>query len=187
MYVITNGKEYLLQKNGFSIVRDVNNATKWKSVSKANNVCSTLCKRYKELNLKVKFISKENDYNIPARPIELDYDISEKVKEISTLVKQLESRRLYLIEEIHNIELDIVDIEHAAEFYNLNAAQGYKIYKMLHDDRINRRKLKQELKSIELFLGTTLKSNNIDNLERSIEGLNNLKYTPRVNKELFGV
>ena len=88
---------------------------------------------------------------------------------------------------IHTIELDIVDIEHAAEFYTLNASQGYKLYKMLHDTRIKRRDYKDELQKIESTLGTSIRSANMNNLEKSILGLEHRQYTPRVNKELFGV
>lgn len=104
-----------------------------------------------------------------------------------TFTKELEERKLYLDEQLSKIDLEIVDIEHAAEFYNLNACQGYKLYKLLHDRRVKRREIKDELQKISLILGTSIKSSNIDNLERSILGLNNRIYTPRINKELFGV
>ena len=125
--------------------------------------------------------------NSVAEPVELGYDILDKIKEISTFTKEIEDRRLYLMDQLHTIDLEIVDIEHAAEFYILNAAQGYKIYKMLHDAMVKRREYKDELQKINSTLGTSVKSNNMKNLEKSITGLENRKYTPRVNKELFGV
>ena len=138
--------------------------------------------------LEVKYVSQENKIiNPPAKPIELEYDILDKVKEISEFTKQIEERKLYLIEMIHTVDLEIVDIEHAAEFYNLNASQGYKLYKLLHDSRIKRRELKDELEKINLSLGTSIRSVNMENLERSIIGLEHRQYTPRINKELFGV
>ena len=138
--------------------------------------------------LEVKYVSQENKViNPPAKPIELEYDILDKVKEISEFTKQIEERKLYLIEMIHTVDLEIVDIEHAAEFYNLNASQGYKLYKLLHDSRIKRRELKDELEKINLSLGTSIRSVNMENLERSIIGLEHRQYTPRINKELFGV
>ena len=138
--------------------------------------------------MEVKYVSQENKVvSPPAKPIELDYDILDRIKEISEFTKQIEERRLYLMEMIHTIELEIVDIEHAAEFYNLNASQGYKLYKLLHDSRIKRRELKDELEKINLSLGTSIRSANMENLERSIIGLEHRQYTPRINKELFGV
>ena len=138
--------------------------------------------------MEVKYVSQENKVLNPvAKPIELGYDILDKIKEISTFTKEIEDRRLYLMEMVHNIDLEIVDIEHAAEFYTLNASQGYKLYKMLHDTRIQRRSYKDELEKINLSLGTSIRSANMENLEKSIVGMEHRKYEPRVNKELFGV
>lgn len=176
--------------NRFSATTDINKAVKYIKLQTAKNVCENngRSKALKQFNWSVKYITQENKIvNEPAEPLELDFNILDKVKEISSFTRKLENRRLYLIEEMHKIDLEIVDIEHAAEFYNLNASQGYKLYKLLHDARIKRRGLKDELQKIELALGTAMKSSNMENLEKSIAGLNNRKYTPRINKELFGV
>ena len=147
-YIICNNDNYLAQdiKNGFSIVHSEEEAFKWQKIDKANNVCKKYCqtnKQVKKYHLEVKYVSQENKVLNPvAKPIELGYDILDKVKEISTFTKEIEDRRLYLMEMLHNIDLEIVDIEHAAEFYTLNASQGYKLYKMLHDARIARRSYK---------------------------------------------
>ena len=190
-YIICNDDNYLKQdkKCRYSIVHEMSEATKWSNLTKASNVQkrnpNKLCVKYQ---LEVKYVSQENSaYNPVAQQVELGYDILDKVKEISAFSKEIEGRRLYLIEMIHNIDLEIVDIEHAAEFYILNAAQGYKIYKMLHDARNKRRSYKDELKKIDLSLGTSIRSKNMENLQRSIVGLDNRKYEPRVIKELFEV
>lgn len=191
-YIICNNDNYLAQDTkGFSIVHSEEEAFRWKKIDKANNVCNKYCqtnKNVKKYHLKVKYVSQENNVVNPiAKPIELGYDILDKVKEISVFTKEIEERRLYLIEMVHNIDLEIVDIEHAAEFYTLNASQGYKLYKILHDARIKRRLYKDELKKIDLSLGTSIRSANMENLEKSIVGMDHRKYEPRVNKELFGV
>lgn len=191
-YIICNNDNYLAQDTkGFSIVHSEEEAFRWKKIDKANNVCNKYCqtnKNVKKYHLKVKYVSQENNVVNPvAKPIELEYDILDKVKEISAFTKEIEERRLYLMEMVHNIDLEIVDIEHAAEFYTLNASQGYKLYKMLHDARIKRRLYKDELKKIDLSLGTSIRSANMENLEKSITGMDHRKYEPRVNKELFGV
>lgn len=190
-YIICNNDNYLKRDktNHLSIVHTISEATKWSDITKANNICKNNIKSLVQTyGLEVKYVSQENKIINPvAKPIELGYDILDKVKEISEFTKQLEERRLYLIEMIHTAELDIVDIEHAAEFYTLNASQGYKLYKMLHDARIKRRDYKDELQKIESTLGTSIRSANMNNLEKSILGLEHRQYTPRVNKELFGV
>lgn len=190
-YIICNNDNYLKRdkKNHLSVVRNIQEATKWDTVTKANNMrminAKKLCQHY---NLQVKYVSQENKVTNPvAKPIELGYDILDKVKEISVFTKEIEERRLYLMEMVHHVDLEIVDIEHAAEFYTLNASQGYKLYKMLHDARIRRRTYKDELQKIDLSLGTSIRSTNMENLEKSIIGMEHRKYEPRVNKELFGV
>ena len=188
-YIICKNDNYLRQTTeGFIVVNEKEQASRWKNSQKANNVCrnTNLNKKFKNYHMCVEFV-EEGKEDIPAIPIELGYDILDKVKEIFEFTKQIEQRRLYLIQMIHNIDLEIVDIEHAAEFYVLNASQGYKLYKLLHEARNKRRKYKDELQKINLALGTSMESNRMENLERSILGLYNRKYTPRINKELFGV
>ena len=188
---ICNNDNYIRQDmDGYSIVEDIDNATKWKNIQKANNVCKNVNKSQKIQgnHFEVRYVVQENKMiSPPAKPIELDYDILDKVKDILLATKQMEERKMYLAEEIQKVDLEIVDIEHAAEFYDLNASQGYKLYKLLRDNRIKRRELKDELEKINLFLGTSIKSANMENLERSILGLDNRQYTPRINKELFNV
>lgn len=189
-YIICNNDNYIKKiKNHFGIVSTMADATKWNDITKANNICKNNIKNLvKTYGLEVKYISQENHMLNPiAKSIEPKYNILDKVKEISTFAKEIEERRLYLIEMIHNIDLEIVDIEHVAEFYTLNASQGYKLYKMLHDARIKRRTYKDELQKIDLLLGTSIRSTNMENLEKSIAGIEHKKYEPRVNKELFGV
>lgn len=191
-YIICDNDNYIFRdkQNKYTIVNNIDSATKWEDIQKVNNILKNNCmgKHLKEFKWETKCVSQENEIvNTPAKPIELNYDILEKVKEIHTFIKELEERKLYLIEEQRKIDLEIVDIEHAAEFYNLNASQGYKLYKLLHDSRIKRREIKDELQKINLTLGTSIKSINMENLERSILGMDNRQYTPRINKELFGV
>ncbi len=190
-YIICDDKNHYLHctaSSKFKVVSSIKEATKWKRKQTVNNILIYNCNRkdLKEFSWKAKYLTPENEMTEePAGPVDLDFDILDKIKEISSFTKQLENRRLYLIEEIHNADLEIVDIEHAAEFYNLNASEGYKLYKLLHEVRIKRRNLKDELQKIELILGCSMKSSNIENLEKSVLGLDTRKYTPRINKELF--
>ena len=192
-YIIHDNNNYLIQnkKGQWSIANNIISATRWDEIEKANNVLNHNCKQIEKLknfNWEVKCISQKDEAtNLSSEPIELNYDILEKVKEIHAFTKELEKRKSYLNGELSKIDLEIVDVEHAAEFYNLNASQGYKLYKLLHDLRVKRREVKDELQKINLTLGTSVKSENMENLERSILGLDNRQYTPRINKELFGV
>jgi len=147
-YIICDNDNYLCQTTeGFLIVHDIQAASKWTKIDKANNVCKCInnYKKFQCYKLAVKYILQDNKVmNPPAKPIELEYDILDRVREIAEFTKQVEERRLYLMEMVHKADLEIVDIEHAAEFYNLNASQGYKLYKLLHDARNRRREYKTE-------------------------------------------
>ena len=189
-YIICNNDNYLGQdENGFFIVHSQNEAFHWKEISKANSVHKNYCLKNKKVgryHMEVKYVSQENKVVNPvAKPIELEYDILDKIREIEVFSKEIESRRLYLMEMMHNVELEIVDIEHAAEFQTLNVCKGYKIYKKLHEARIKRRIYKDEIQKINLSLGCSMNSSSIEKLQKCITGIDNKKYAPRIDKELF--
>lgn len=191
-YIICdNDNTYLKQnKSGFSVTTNINDATRWVKINAAKNVCRDMNqgKRLGAYEWDVKFVTQENKVIYPpANPIKLEYEILDKVREFSEFASQLEERNSYLKSMLSQVDLEIVDIEHAAEFFELNAAQGYKLYKLLHETRKRRREIKRKLDEINLSLGTTIISSKLKNLEKSLIGLDNRQYTPRINKELFGV
>lgn len=188
-YILCNGDNYLVQdSNGTYIANTLQEASRWDKIEKARHVQNNVRNKFNRYHLGVRYVSSDNEIvPVSNEDIELDCDILQKVREICEFVKKIELRKMYLAGEIQKADLEIVDIEHAAEFYNLNASQGYKIYKMLHDVRNKRRDMKDECTKIEMILGTSMKKANLENLERSILGLDNRKYTPRVNAELFNV
>ena len=196
-YVICNENNHYLHwtGKGYEIITDKPRATRWCSINKAKNVLTHNCIQEKQLNIYTWRIENSKT-NTPVtqsiivsgyKPTELNCNIMDKIKEIYTFTQELEQRKLYLIDQLHEVEAEIVDIEHAAEFYTLNASQGYKLYKLLHNTRIKRREIKDELQIIGLTLGTSIKSDSMKNLECSILGLDTRKYAPRVRTELFGV
>jgi chromosome segregation ATPase len=112
-------------------------------------------------------------------------DITERVKDISEYIRALQQRRECCERELSNVELELTDIEHAAEFYALNAVQGYKLYKLLHDTRIKRRSLKDERIKISAVLDSTFDEFVSGHVLNRIEGLEHRIYRPRVLQELF--
>ena len=120
------------------VVNDINEAKTWNKVVKANNVCKEVKRSLKGYNFKVRsFIGKGEGSNNSVQPASLVFDVLEMVDGFCSVVEQMDERKPYIKSRIHELELEMADIEHAAEFYNLNAAQGYKLYKMLHDALIN--------------------------------------------------
>ena len=106
-YIICNNDNYLVQTtSGISIVHDMKDASKWQKIDKANNVCKNVNqnKKLHKYHMEVKYVSQENKVvSPPAKPIELDYDILDKVREISEFTKQIEERRLYLMKMMREI------------------------------------------------------------------------------------
>lgn len=114
----------------------------------------------------------------------MNYDILEKVREIGDFVSNLADRRDFLHSQLAVADREICDIQHAAEFFNMSASQGYKLYKMLHDVCVRRRKYKDEIQKIDLVLGNIDKSS-VNVLEKKLVKVGNKTYSPRVLKELF--
>lgn len=186
-YIITDGQYYINSSGGHHVVNNMNQATKMKR-EKAVNVLKCLPKILRKYSWEVRYANLEYGEIIGIPEVkEIDYSIYDKVVEIENFAKDIKLRYLYLKSKLHEVELEIVDIEHAAEFYNLNASQGYKIYKMLHDSRNERRKIKDEMLKIEYIMDGTMKTALNNKMSQSILGLDNRQYTPRVLKELFNV
>ena len=186
-YVITDGKNYINSNGGQHVVSNINQATKFK-MDKANNLIKCLPKILLKYNWKIEYANVENkEIQTIIKPKEITYSIVDKVNEIESFVKDIQERQLYLQSKLHITELEIVDIEHAAEFYTLNAAQGYKLYKMLHDRQNIRRDIKNEMEQIKYILNGSMRSALMNNISNSVNGLDTRQYTPRVLKELFNV
>lgn len=178
-----NGETYFVMSNGGKkFTKKIDSAMVWKKKQSADNVLDKIPASLKNSTFRVELISENK---IASKNTEVETGFLEKVNEMYNFIKRLEDRRIDLKSELATIDLEIVDIEHYVEFNEFDAAKGYKAYKLLHDTRKRRRELKDELEKIELILGTSLKSENLDNLDRSIKGLDTRKYTPRVLKELF--
>lgn len=193
-YMICNNGKYVGQdiEAGFYITEDIAFARAWKKLEKANNVLRMMqqCKKFKNYHFEVKYCeqstAKAQKQKTP-EPIELDYDVNQKLEEIAIFAKEIEKRKTYLYQLIHNAELELIDIDHAAEFQTLNAAQGYKLYKRLHDVCTKRREYKNEVQVIENTLKTRINGCDLGNLEKSIAGLETRKYAPRINADLFNL
>lgn len=193
-YIICNGGKYIQQTPaGIVITTDQRKATKWNKADSAKNVCKNISnnKIYGKYHMSVKYVSGDTNKK-EKKPTKVCINekqmcyISQKITELSGFVKELEERKAELEKEINKAELEIVDIEHAAEFYRLNAADGYKLYKLLHDVRVRRRAYKDEVYKIEVLLGSPLTAISLKSAEDHIANMENRKYSPRVNKALFG-
>lgn len=117
----------------------------------------------------------------------MNYDILEMIKNMSNFADNLETRKQELCRMISVVDKELNDLYHAAEFLNLSASQGYKLYRMLHDARNRRREYKKELQKIDLILLNNITNENLKKLEQKIHNVDakTYKYEPKVITELF--
>ncbi len=114
-----------------------------------------------------------------------DFDwkqISETQKELFSNLKRYGEQ---LTNELSQVDLEICDIQHYIEFFSLDAARGYKAYKMLKARLIRRREIKDEMAKTNCMLSGNPTDYSSGKITKQIEGLDRRSYTPRVLSELF--
>lgn len=188
LYIITNGRSYVgIDSNQqIKIVPKVEFAKRFTKL-KAGNVLNNLPKPMKNLGYRIEPDNQTNQV-IEKAVSELDDSINNilvQVQGFESYIQEIGNKRDVLTYEMSKIDAEIEDILHAAEFYNLNACEGYKLYKMLHEARIKRRKLKDYIEVVGYIEGVTGKdfANKVGS--KSILGKLTREYQPRVLNELF--
>lgn len=117
---------------------------------------------------------------------DLDFDFEDAANKIYIFYKDLLQFKTNLEERKIKVEKSICDIEHYIEFNKLSAVKGYKAYKMMHDYRIKRRKIKDNIFYVQAFLeGTDIESIAKGRVVKRIKGMEKRQYSPRVLNSLF--
>ena len=106
-----------------------------------------------------------------------------KVKLLDGTIGIIDGNDAETTEEYENINYYVCPME----FYNLDAAKGYKIYKMMQERLIRRRQNKDETLKIDYILSGGIKGLTSKQTRKNFESLGNRQYQPRALKELFGV
>lgn len=190
MWLITNGAGYIQQdERGVSTVANPELALKFSERNKAENFYANLAKSFKNIGYAVQEATDRERYTDIDFDEYLDEncldDIKTSVLNIQTLLRKVFRMREHAQAELARADAALLDIEHAAEFYALNAAQGYRLYRMLHETRVERRKRKDQIAICNIIIdsgfeglmdGTTLKR---------IAGMDRREYKPRILEELF--
>lgn len=109
----------------------------------------------------------------------------DKVSGLNGLVAEALHRKEELINQLSEVDKELCDINHYIEFCNLNAAQGYKAYKMIKDRRMKRRSIKNELDVLNMILGKKLSESVTNEITNAVLGMDKRIYEPRVLNELF--
>lgn len=190
MYVLYNNKYYLMHNaiGQWIPTSELNEAFQFNDKTKADNALSNLPKQMRNLGYFVQQI------DAPSKPVEIDrFDNSELANYDSVLAQigafcdlhdQLVARTTWVEYKLQEVENKIQDVLHAIEFNSYNARDGYKIYKLLHDLRIERRKYKDEIFIREL-IDDNIRSADWGKFKSRVEYVKNRKYNAREMEELF--
>ena len=190
MYVLYNQKYYLMQNAiGQWIPADnLAEAFKFKDRIKAENALANLPKATRNLGYQIKQIDE------PSKPVDIDqFENVELVNYDSALAQigafcdlhdQLVARAAWVEYKLNEVENKIQDVLHAIEFNSYNARDGYKMYKLLHDLRLERRRYKDE----QIIADVTTRGfagSNWETTKTRVDDLKNRKYHVREMEELF--
>lgn len=156
------------------------------NLSKALKSCFHVEKTDKPPEL-IKQITQEKvneNTETPSNSENIQYWI-DKVSDLNGLASEALHRKDNLLSQLSKIDQELSDIDHYIEFVNLNAAQGYKAYRMIKDRRIIRRSIKNELDVLNIILGKKISETATDEIQKAISGMDKRTYEPRVLNELF--
>ena len=194
MYILTNGSTYirLNSNNTMEGTGDKYKALQFKSKEKAENALSNLPKTLARLNYYIEANPEETTpvTHQPLSFIESNYfeytldDIIEIVQDFVDVVMALKESLPYAEMKKQLAEKEICDIEHAIEFYNYNACDGYKVYKLLQRKRLERREAK-DIMLLDEIIGDYLTDKNIEDLIIRLKGVQERMYRPRINQKIF--
>lgn len=190
MYVLYNQKYYLMHNaiGQWIPTSELAESFQFNEKTKADNALANLPKQMRNLGYVVKQI------DAPSKPVEIDgFDKSELVNYDSALAQigsfcdlhdQLVARTTWVEYKLQEVENKIQDVLHAIEFNSYNARDGYKIYKLLHDLRLERRKYKDE-QIIADVMKSGFADSNWELVRSRVNDLKDRQYHVREMGELF--
>lgn len=166
----------------------LSNSFQFDNKIKAHNTLSNLPKQMRNLGYFVQQI------DAPSKPVDFDqfdnsdlvnYDSAlEQIGSFCDLHDQLVARVTWVEYKLQEVENKIQDVLHAIEFNSYNARDGYKIYKLLHDLRLERRKYKDE-QIIADVMKSGFANSNWELVRSRVDDLKDRKYHVREMEELF--
>lgn len=190
MYVLYNNKYYLMHNaiGQFVPTPELSNSFQFDNKIKAHNALSNLPKQMRNLGYFVQQIdapSKPVDFNGFDNSELANYDSAlEQIGSFCDLHDQLVARVTWVKYKLQEVENKIQDVLHAIEFNSYNARDGYKIYKLLHDLRIERRKYKDE-QIIADVMKSGFANSNWELVRTRVDDLKDRQYHVRNLEELF--
>ena len=191
MYVLYNNKYYLMHNaiGQWTPTPELNESFQFSDKIKADNALANLPKQMRNLGYFVQQVdapSKPIDFDQFNSELELvDYDSTlAQIGSFCDLHDQLVARATWVEYKLQEVENKIQDVLHAIEFNSYNARDGYKIYKLLHDLRLERRKYKDE-QIIADVMKSGFAGSNWELVKTRVDDLKDRQYHVRNLEELF--
>ena len=190
MYVLYNNKYYLMQNAIKQLIPtdNLDEALKFNDRVKADNALANLPKSTRNLGYFVQQVdapSKSVDFDQFTNVDLVDYDSAlVQIGSFCDLHDQLVARATWVEYKLQEVENKIQDVLHAIEFNSYNARDGYKIYKLLHDLRLERRKYKDE-QIIADVMKSGFAGSNWELVRTRVDDLKDRQYHVREMEELF--
>lgn len=191
VYVLYNQKYYLMQNaiKQFVPTTELSESFQFNDKTKAENALANLPKQMRNLGYFVQQI------DAPSKPVDFDqfnaelelvnYDSAlAQIGSFCDLHDQLVARATWVEYKLQEVENKIQDVLHAIEFNLYNARDGYKIYKLLHDLRLERRKYKDE-QIIADVMKSGFANSNWELVRTRVDDLKDRQYHVRNLEELF--
>lgn len=190
MYVLYNQKYYLMHNaiGQWTPTPELNESFQFNDKTKAENALSNLPKQMRNLGYFVQQIdapSKPVDFDQFTNVDLVDYDSAlAQIGAFCDLHDQLVARATWVEYKLQEVEDKIQDVLHAIEFNSYNARDGYKIYKLLHDLRLERRKYKDE-QIVADVMKSGFAGSNWELVRTRVDDLKDRQYHVREMEELF--
>lgn len=190
MYVLYNNKYYLMHNaiGQWAPTPELNEPFQFNDKVKAENALSNLPKQMRNLGYFVQQVdapSKPVDFDQFTNVELVDYDSAlAQIGSFCDLHDQLVARVTWVEYKLQEVENKIQDVLHAIEFNSYNARDGYKIYKLLHDLRLERRKYKDE-QIIADVMKSGFTNSNWELVRTRVDDLQDRQYHVRNFEELF--
>lgn len=191
-YVIKIGNSYIGCVNGkYTEVNDINLAIKGPMHKLTNLVknCVAPDKR-KKCNIIPESTEIQNSYKTVTKVTNIVTnsvfdEVMSTFKTLDLDIDSITKEHGELSQRLSQIDHEITDIQHYIEFNKLNAADGYKAYKLLQDKLLVRRGIKDDMTKFQILTSAKVSDIFDGTLDKSLAALSNRTYTPRVLKELF--
>ena len=191
-YIITNQEETKFYNNGSSLGRThflttkKSRATIFKNRNKAKNALERIFGMGK-----LKMVELNEEMDIKKEVVDLkeeEFNIAQELERIQKFVEYIEEREFYLSQKQSEVDKAMVDIEHSCEFSpNLDISEGYKKYKILSENMLVRRRIKDELLIVHEAMKIGLNADKVNATKKKIKQLEsrNKQYQPRLMSDIF--